>query len=276
MCFESWEQTEMKKIKCLMVAWTVVVCMGGGISKADADEKVTVGGSADFYEKYVWRGQDLVDDWVFQPGASVGYGGLTASFWGNLELTDENGHNGEMSEVDLTLDYSGQVPGIDILGYSVGMIYYDFPVNGAADDTEEVYAGLSLDVPASPSVTVYYDVDEVKDGTYISFGVSHSFENVFEIGPDTPVGVDLSASIGWANSKYNKIYWGTKPNGTSIGSAANDLVLSLALPFELAGFDVTASLNYVTLVDKDIRRTDAYGKGRDDMLFAGIGIAKEF
>ena len=86
--------------------------------------------------------------------------------------------------------------------------------------------------------------------------------------------MDLSASIGWANSKYNKVYWGTKPNGGSIGGAANDLVLTLALPFELAGFDVTASLNYVTLVDEDIRSTDAYGK--NDMLFAGIGFAKQF
>ena len=266
----------MKKIKGLMVAMSVVVCMGGGLLKADADDKVTVGVSADFYGKYVWRGQDLVDGWVFQPGASVGYGGLTASFWGNLEMTDENTHNGEMSEVDLTLDYSASFPGVEMLGYSVGFIYYDFPVKGAADDTTELYAGLSLDVPASPSVTVYRDVDEVKDGMYISFGVGHSFENVFDLGSNTPVGVELSASLGWANCDYNKVYWGTKPNGSNIGGAANDLVLTLAFPFSLAGFDVTASLNYITLVDDDIRRTDAYGRGRDDMFFAGIGFAKEF
>ena len=266
----------MRKIKGLMVAFSVVVFISGSIVKAGADEKVTVGVSADFYEKYVWRGQNLVDDWVFQPGVSVGYGGLTASFWGNMDLTDENGSNGEMSEVDLTLDYSGQVPGVDILGYSVGLIHYDFPVNGAADDTAELYAGLSLDVPASPSVTFYYDVDEVKEGTYISFGVGHSFENVFDLGDDTLVGVDLSASLGWANSDYNKVYWGAKPDGSSIGGAMNDLVLTLAFPFELAGFDVTASLNYVTLMSDDIRKTDTYGKGRDDMFFAGIGFAKEF
>lgn len=266
----------MRKLKCLMVTASVVVFISGSILKAEDEEKVTVGVSSDYFGKYVWRGQDLVDDWVFQPGVSVGYGGLTASFWGNLELTDDNGHNGEMSEIDLTLDYSGQFPGIDILGYSVGTIHYDFPVNGGANDTSEIYAGLSLDVPASPSVTVYYDVDEVKDGAYISFSVGHSFEQVFNISSDTPVGLDLSATLGWANSDYNKIYWGTRPDGSNIGSELNDLVLSVALPFELAGFDVTASVNYITLVNDDIRKTDTYGKGNDDMLFAGIGFAKEF
>jgi len=266
----------MRKIKCLMVGFSVVMCMGGSIVQAVTDEKVTVGVSADFYEKYVWRGQHLVDDWVFQPGVSVGYGGWTASFWGNMDLTNENTANGEFSEIDLTLDYSASIPGIDILGYSVGYIHYDFPVRGSADDTSELYAGLSLDVPASPSVTLYYDVDEAKEGTYISFGVGHSFEDVFELGADTPVGVDLSAGLGWANSDYNKVYWGAKPDGSAIGGAANDLVLTLAFPFQLAGFDVTASLNYVTLISDDIRKTDAYGRGRDDSFYAGIGFAKEF
>jgi len=266
----------MKKFKCLMVGLSVVMFMGGSLVKADAEDRVTVGISADFFEKYVWRGQHLVDDWVFQPGVSVGYGGLTASFWGNMDLTNENTANGEFSEIDLTLDYSASIPGIDILGYSVGLIHYDFPVNGSADDTSELYAGLSLNIPASPSVTFYYDVDEVKEGTYISFGVGHGFENVFELGSDTPVGVDLSASIGWANSDYNKVYWGAKPDGSAIGGAMNDLVLTLAFPFQLAGFDVTASLNHVTLMDDDIRKTDAYGTGRDDSLYAGIGFTKAF
>jgi len=46
--------------------------------------------------------------------------------------------------------------------------------------------------------------------------------------------------------------------------------------YELAGFDVTASLNYVTLMSDDIHRTDAYGIGRDDSFYAGIGLAKAF
>ena len=259
----------------LLVVIGVMMCLSGAAFAEDESE-IGFEMTADFFNKYIWRGQNLVDDWVFQPGATVSYGGLSASFWGNLDMTDENGSSGEFSEIDLTLDYSGQFPGIDILGYSVGMINYDFPVNGSADDTTEVYAGLSLDVPASPSVTYYHDVDEIKDGTYISVGVAHSFENVFELDPDTPVGIDLSASLGWGNGDYNAGYWGTAPDGGKIGGEANDLVLSIGLPFELAGLSFTASASYITLVGDDIRKTDAYGAGRDDNIVAGIGFSAGF
>jgi hypothetical protein len=260
----------------LLVAVLSVLGFFGGAAFAEDEGEIGFELTADFFSKYVWRGQNLVDDWVFQPGVSATYGGLHASFWGNLDLTDENGSNGEFSEIDLTLDYSGQFPGVDILGYSIGMINYDFPVNGAADDTTELYAGISLDAPASPSVTFYHDVDEAKDGTYISVGVGHSFEKVFELGPDTPVGVDIGATLGWGNTAYNKFYWGATPNGSTIGGEMNDLVLSVAFPFELAGLSFTASANYVTLLGDDIRKTDAYGKGKDDNLIAGIGFSAGF
>ena len=265
----------MRDAKLLVAVTGMIMCIGG-MTLAEEDAELGFEVTSDFVSEYIWRGQDLVDDWVFQPGVAVSYGALTASFWGNMDMTDENGSNGEFSEIDLTLDYSGQVPGMDILGYSLGMINYDFPVNGSADDTTEVYAGLNLDVPASPAVTFYRDVDETKDGLYISVGVGHSFENVFELGPDTPVGVDIGATLGWANTAYNKFYWGAAPDASTIGGEMNDLVLSVGFPFELAGLSFSASINYVTLVGDDIRKTDAYGKGRDDSLIAGIGFSAGF
>ena len=250
----------MSKIKCTLIVLFVAVLMSNQTLKAE--DEVSIGASADLYSKYVWRGQNLVDDWVLQPGASVGYKNLTASFWGNLDLTDENGYEGEFSEIDLVLDYSGQFPGVDILSYSLGVINYDFPASDG-DDTWEFYWGFGLDVPASPSLTVYHDVDEA-NGTYISFGIGHSFE----IDPDTGFGVDLGASIGWGSSGYNEFYWG--PNK----SATNDLVLSAAMPFEVAGFTVTPSVNYVTLISDDIRSPNAYAS--NDTWYAGVGFSKEF
>jgi len=228
-----------------------------------AEDEVIAGASADVMSKYVWRGQNLVDDWVLQPGAYISYNNFTASFWGNLDLTDENGYKGEFSEIDLTLDYSGQVPGADFLSYSLGFINYDFPVNGGFDDTWEIYWGFGLDVPASPSVTVYHDVDEAA-GTYVSFGIGHSIENLTDLG----LGVDLSASIGWGSSGYNKSYWGPDE------SELNDLVLSAAFPFEAAGLAVTPSVNYITIVGDDIRAPNTYGQ--NDMWVIGVGFAKEF
>lgn len=251
----------MRQIKCTLVVMFLSTLISNQSLKAE--DEVIVGASADVMSKYVWRGQNLVDDWVLQPGAYVSYKGITASFWGNLDLTDENGYEGEFSEIDLTLDYSGQVPGADFLSYSLGFINYDFPVNGGFDDTWELYWGFGLDVPASPSVTVYHDVDEVA-GTYVSFGIGHSMENLTDLG----LGVDLSASIGWGSSGYNKSYWGPDK------SELNDLVLSAAFPFEAAGFAITPSVNYITLIGDDIRAPNTYGQ--NDMWVVGIGFAKEF
>ena len=134
---------------------------------------------------------------------------------------------------------------------------------GPFDDTWEIYWGFGLDAPASPSVTVYHDVDEAA-GTYVSFGIGHSIENLTDFG----LGVDLSASIGWGSSGYNKSYWGTDD------SELNDLVLSAAFLFEAAGFSVTPSVNYITIVGDDIRAPNTYGQ--NDMWVVGVGFAKEF
>lgn len=251
----------MKEIKLTLAVLCLTTMVSNELTKAE--DIVSIGASADISSKYVWRGQNLVDDWVLQPGAYISHKGLTASFWGNLDLTDENGYEGEFSEIDLTLDYSGQVPGIDLLSYSLGFINYDFPVNEGADDTWEIYWGFGLDVPASPSVTVYHDVDEV-EGTYVSFGIGHSIENITDFG----MGVDLSASIGWGSSSYNRTYWGPDK------SEMNDLALSAAFPFEVAGFAITPSVNYITIVGDDIRAPNTYGQ--NDMWVVGVGFSKEF
>jgi len=251
----------MKHIKCTLVVLYFATLISNQTLKAE--DNLSVGAGIDFFSKYVWRGQNLVDDWVLQPGTYVSYKDITASFWGNLDLTDENGHNGELSEIDLTLDYTGQVPGADSVSYSLGIINYDFPINGGSNDTWEIYWGFGFDFPANPSVTVYHDVDEV-DGTYVSFSIGHSIENLTESG----LSVDLSASIGWGSASYNKSYWGPDK------SELNDLVLSAALPFEVAGFAVTPSVNYITLMGDDIRAPNTYGQ--NDMWIVGISVAKDF
>jgi hypothetical protein len=255
----------MRQFKVMLVVLCLATLASNQSLKAKDD--LSVGTSADFFSKYIWRGQNLVDGWVLQPSAYAGYKGVTASFWGNLDLTDENGHRGEFSEIDLTLDYSAKVPGTDLINYSLGVINYDFPVSGGADYTWEIYWGLGLDVPASPSVRVYHDVDEA-DGTYVSFGIGHSFENLIELDSAVELGLDLSASIGWGSPGYNKFYWGPDK------SELNDLVLSAALPFEVAGFIVTPRVNYITLMGEDIREPNTYGQ--NDMWVAGVGLSKEF
>lgn len=245
---------------------TVVLALSGSVVAEEAEQKIGVDASADFYGKYIWRGQNLNNSTVSQPGVSITYGGLTGSVWGNLDMTDSNDNSGEFTEYDFSLDYSVAVPGAEGLGFSIGAIQYNFP--SVNNDTLELYWGFSLDVLLSPSITVYHDVDEA-NGTYVTFGVGHTFEKVFELSPDMPVALELGASVGWADSGFNEDYWGVD------NSKMNDLTLSMALPFEMLGWTVSPSVNYVTLLSDSIRSTDVYAQ-KSDYVFAGLSLSKSF
>jgi hypothetical protein len=237
---------------------------------AAEDDGIGIDVSADFYGKYIWRGQNLSDDPVFQPGVGITWDRFTVGFWGNMDLRNPdnigNGNSGDFSEVDYSLDFSDSFPGIEWLSYSVGVIYYDFP-GTSVPDTTEVYWGLGLDVLSEPTITVYHDVDEA-EGTYVNLGFSHSFDEIAKIG-DMPVGMELGVGLGWGSNKYNKYYWGTEQ------SKLQDLAFSISFPVEVVGWTVSPSLNYVTLVSDDIRSTDAY-RTESDYFFAGVSMAKGF
>ena len=70
-------------------------------------------------------------------------------------------------------------------------------------ETTELYWGLNFDLPLSPSITVYHDIDTIK-GSYVSFGISHSIEKIAELGSDSPVGMEVAAGLGWGSSGYNE------------------------------------------------------------------------
>lgn len=255
----------MNKLKCLIVIGLIVLTFGSG--EASAEDEIDFEVTADLFGKYIWRGQNLNDDPVFQPGVTAAYGNLTGGIWGSLELTNINGNSGDFSELEYWLDYSGAIPGIEGVGYSFGVIYYDFP-GTATPDTTELYWALSFDLPLNPSITVYHDADEA-EGSYVSLAVGHSIENIVKLGPDVPVGAEISASLGWASGSYNEYYWGTDQ------SKLNDLVLSVSFPVASGDWTLTPSLNYVTLLSDDMRDTDAYGTD-SDFFFAGVRVSKRF
>ncbi len=196
-----------------------------GNSVVFAENEVGFELTFDYFGKYIWRGQNLSDDPVFQPGLSTSYKGLTATIWGNMDLRNINGNSGDFSEMDYSLDYSSTFPGIEGVGYSVGAIYYDFP-GTITKDTTEVYWGLNFDLPLSPSITVYHNVDEA-EGSYVSLAFGHSIERIAELGPDIPVAMEIGTSLGWGSGSYSKYYWGTEQ------SKLQDLAFSVSFPRRL-------------------------------------------
>lgn len=249
------------------VLWCVAIWTAGAAMPAQAENNpISIGITADFFGKYVWRGQNLNDAAVFQPGVSASWAGLTGSVWGNLDLTDENDNRHEFTEYDFTLSYSAAVPGIDGVGFTVGAIQYVFPSVG--NDTLEAFWGFSFDLPLAPSITVYHDVDEA-NGTYASFGLSHTIEKLFELSPDLPVGMTLSTAIGWGDDGFNEYYWGVDD------SKFTDLTVKAAFPMTMWGWTVSPNVSYVHLISKTIRRADTYDT-KSDYVFAGVNISKTF
>ena len=225
-----------------------------------ADSGLGVDVTLDFNTKYIWRGQNLVDDMVFQPGASKAFGDFTLGVWGNMDMTNENDEGGNFTEIDYYADYSADL--VDGIGYSLGYIYYAFPQG--SNDTYEFYGGLNFDIILSPSVTWYYDADEA-NGSYVAFGLGHSLE----LPEDIPFGVDMGLNVGWGDSGYNEYYWGVDDDGF------NDLTVSVGFPMEIGGWSLTPSVNYAYLLDSDIQDSDAYDSS-NDQFYAGISLGTSF
>ena len=244
----------------------VTAAFAGAVPAANGRD-IEIELAADYFGKYIWRGQNLVDDPVFQPGLSLHYEGVTAAIWASLETTNINGNSGDFSEIDWSVDYSAAVPGLEGLAYSVGAIYYDFP-GTTIRDTTELYCGLALVAPLNPSIRFYRDVDEA-DGVYVSIAAGHTVEKLAELAPGVPAALDISASLGWGSASYNSYYWGVG------GGEFNDLAVSASFSFEIHGWTVSPGVRYVTLLSDKIRGADSYGP-KSDFFFGGISLSKEF
>jgi hypothetical protein len=59
-----------------------------------------------------------------------------------------------------------------------------------------------------------------------------------------------------------------------------DLTLSVGFPIPIMGWTLTPSINYVTLLDSDVRAADTYatysGNNDSDYVFTGITLSTSF
>jgi hypothetical protein len=251
----------MGKRVSLIIGFSILMCGAKTVFAAN-DIGCTI--SADFYTKYIWRGQDVSDRAVFEPTIAIKKDGLTGFVWGNIDLTGQTEHCREFIEMDYVLDYTASVPDMNVLSFSVGTIYYDFP-NTVFKPTTEIYGGLSLAVPLSPFIKIYRDVDEAKSA-YIQAGVGHTVNKLAIINDDCYCGLRLGCSLAYGNSQYNKFYF------ASAGGKLNDLNISLAIPFCYESWTITPSVYYSMMVDSDIRSATA----RSDNLWGGVSISRSF
>ncbi len=248
----------MKKQVFVLTCLLAISC-----SAALAKDPLGIEVAASFYGKYIWRGQNITDEPVFQPAVTLSRGPISGGVWANMDLTNVNDQSGKFTEYDYWLDYSAIL--LEGVGFSLGTIHYYFP---GLPSTTEPYWGLNFDLPLSPAIKIYHDVDQV-NGIYAAFSLGHTVEKLATWSDRCYCDLTFGASIGCADSDYNEFYWNVSD------SAFNDLTLAVALPVCLGRWTVTPNLNYVTLLDSDIRASDAYDTS-SDYLFAGIALGTIF
>jgi outer membrane scaffolding protein for murein synthesis (MipA/OmpV family) len=149
------------------------------------------------------------------------------------------------------------------LDLGVGVIYYTFPGTGGAS-TAEAYGSVALSmVPyVTPSITAYYDFDEV-EGWYVTAGLDSEFALTEKMT------LGLGASLGYGDSDYNCAYWSVNDSGL------NDLNFSASLGYQVNDmFSVGVSAGYMVLVGSDVK-DQAEADGKDTSQFY-MGVSASF
>ncbi len=261
----------MKRLLFILSALMLLTFADPAAALGPLDASARVG----LFGKYVWRGMVVTDDPVLQPEASLDIMGFGACFWGNMDLTDfhrteddPDGLQGQLNEIDYTLRYGVSLP---LLQLGAGVIHYTFP-NTDADATTEVYASAAANVLFSPSIAIYYDLDQI-DGGYLQLGASHSL-------PMSPVtDLQLSASLGYGSADYVQGYFGSwLPDKalTTLDAGPTDLQLAAELPYHpLHMVTVTPSVTYSTLLGDASDAADI-GGADSDAFFLGLTASLSF
>ncbi len=124
----------------------------------------------DLGSHYVWRGLRLSRGLVSQGEIDAEYKGFGAGIWSNYDPHEyplESGHRRQVTETDVTAWYGRPWGPGTATG---GLVYY---AQRGGPDTTELFVAYELDVPLSPSATLYLDVDE-GDGGFLLLAAAHS------------------------------------------------------------------------------------------------------
>ncbi|MCX7804467.1 MAG: hypothetical protein N3A38_04670 [Planctomycetota bacterium] len=251
--------------------------------QAQARKPLSASVEASFLTKYVRRGIVVSPEYVAQPSAFLSYRGLSASVWANMDLTDENCAEREITEIDYTLEYSGAWKK---LNYSLGVTHYTRPDIGAHTDepaTTEAHAAIGLDVMANPRLKVFQDINQVK-GTYVGFSM-YTEEEFWRPVDWAGLSLGLGGSVGWGSHSHNAFYyyrgdmmgWGTpkheKTRKENARAAFTDLQLTASLPLKIGSYiTIKPVFHWSTLLDKRIR----HAMRHDDNIFGGISLSVGF
>lgn len=211
-------------IKHLAVMTLVVVPF---VAQAD-ETPVKITADAPFFNKYVWRGVNLINDPVFQPSINLESKGWNLNLWGNYDFNNDKRFN----EFDITLSYSGELAQGS---WTAGYIDYAFP-SSTPGHTREFFGNFTFNQEWNPYIQVNFDVDEI-DGMYARVGASKAIS--------TQVGeIDFHGWFGYGDKKMNNALYGNNKSG--LADFGVEATWSKQLNENATGY---VKLGYTTLLD---------------------------
>jgi len=265
----------MKKGSLSMVLiMTIFISLAYLAPARAADPDTSVDAEVLLISQYNWRGMVINEDLSLQPTLTVGHRGFSFNVWGQMDLTDFgedecvytddcDSRAWQFTEVDFTLDYTHTFGKFTV---GSGIIFYLYPNWDHADDTHEVYINFSYDMILQPTLSVYYDFDEI-DGWYINFAIGHSFTI------NRKFSIELFSSVGWGDSDYNNYMFGNDD------SAMVDFNCGLKTPYKITDkLTITPTLTFSSLIDSDNRDiVDDYDCcDHPDNLYGGVALSYSF
>ncbi len=187
----------------VFVVLSLVMISSGSVKAEGEEDKPTASIYTDVLSQYLWRGYALSkESAVIQPSMTASYKGFSLNLWGNFD-TDAHPPTGSSApqgavwnETDFTFSYAHEIYGG--LSGTVGGIYYALD---SADDSFEVFGGLSYAFPwLTVAVTGYREASHYP-GWWIQFDASRNFKL-----PWYDMSADLGMTFMYQNSKDNTAY----------------------------------------------------------------------
>jgi hypothetical protein len=226
----------------------------------------------------MWRGVRVSNEPVMQNEVMIKKGMFELSLFGNMDLTDERGNEGDFTEMYLTAGINkkimsgvGFVKGVNFLA---GMTSFNYPNTDSIspvfdESTVELYTGVDVEVPYGVhSKTMFnLDVDEV-GGAYVSqdFFKDFGLARFSLLGNACTLVARPEVGAGWGSQDYNDYYFDADSNGIS------NWHTGLSLKVVSERFEFGPYVNYTELWNDDIR-----DNVRDDnQLMVGFGAGYRF
>ena len=264
------------------VGGAALVIIGALAGAATVQAQATFGADLDLFSSYVWRGLTLTNKPVAQPAVwasfPAGNASITVGGWASIDLgqyddasdISESGGTSafNFAEFDPYAEVSFPVGKATLTGGVTGYIYpNDDPGLTSDFNTVEIYGKAGLDVPLSPELAIYYDVDKIK-GAYIEGSVSHS------LPASEKVSVDLGAAAGFSAGQGEKA--GELNNFFDDGFTHLDL--SAGVPFTAGVFSITPVIHVVITGDEltqitKFDETTGLPNSKDVKLWGGVSFS---